>query len=308
MEKVVKETIQLDASEVVQNFSEATNALEESYDLTRKQGMRISAVLKKNNTFLSAKDIERMKGLRSSVRDLLETVNDDEEPKENQEKNKKLFKELDKVLEKAVESNNKAMALIKEDKSAFSQIEEVTGTAVNKILNTNQGKTFVQIYSEMIRMYLETNDILSTVLITKRPNIYVENCIHLKRLHSMFTQSIGNRVSRTRLCLGCWSFVTIDTSTSSRIKNLIYKNTYYPLLIKFLLFVDTYNWSTLVKRKLHIQDLIYFLYKIGHKFNDKEVQAIFQLEENQESLRFFPFPLIKNPREFSHGTKTGKRI
>ena len=119
-------------------------------------------------------------------------------------------------------------------------------------------------------------------------------------------ENTPNRMSRTRLCLGCWMLVTIDTSLSKYRRLLMFKSNNLPLMIKFSQLVDVKKSRIQYEKSVHIDDLIHFLYVSQHKFIAPEAQTIFKLRENEETLRFMPFPLMKKPKTSNSGPHTGR--
>ena len=196
--------------------------------------------------------------------------------------------------------------MINEDLEAFKQIEKKTLQASDSLTSSRQGETYLHIFWDVMSQYLETNRILSKVPILERPNVFNASNVQLMRIHTILNEHSPNRFTRTRLCLGCWNLVTMDTSSNRYRRNLVLKNLSLPMLIKFSLLVDGRRNMLYYDRPICLEDLIYYLYKCKHEFISKEAQLIYQLPQNQKNLTFMPCPLVKRPKMNNQGPYVGK--
>ena len=285
-------TKDIDADVVSDNFHSTLDILDESADISQSRVDIIEEMMTTGEVSLNEDDVKRVKRLGTALKSLLDGIADEDEPEEQKDRNRKLLEEMEGILNKLTRANIKAEAIIKEDQHAFISIADAARNQSEMLTNSSQGMTYNRLLSGMLMQYLETNKISSSVIIHERPNFFVENSLHLKRIHQIFIKNFRNKQTRTGLCLGCWKFTSMETTLTKNRKYAAYKDKHYPLIVKFSFLVQTKNHNIMKERRIFVHDLIYFLYHTEHQFITEEAKKIFLLDENKNDIQFVPFPLI----------------
>ena len=286
----------IDTEEAAENFMASQSALDTSFELSCTRIEKIEEMMIRKEIRLTEDEFQRIRKLKKTIGMLAKTINEEDESQIDKDKNRELFKELESTLERLIDCHIKSIKLISEDLQAFMKIGETVGNASMLLSNSGQATTYFQIFWDVMTKYLTTNNILPTIPIIDRPNIFINSSVFLKRIQKILNENTSNRLARTRLCLGCWTFVSVDTTVNRSKKHLMFKNTHLPLMIKFSLLVEVKQFKVDRNKSIHLEDLIHFLYLSKHVFLSKEAQSIFKIHENQERLTFVPCPLVKKPK------------
>ena len=295
----------IDVEEAAENFMASQSVLDESIDLSRSRIEKIEEMIARKEIHLSDKEWKRIDKLSKRMGVLVEMINEEIETSEDKLKNKELFEEVQRALKRLIECNYTAFNLIREDLDAFKEIEEKAGDVSDLLQSSGQGTTYMQIFWNVISKYLSTNNITSHTPINERPNVFAETSVHLKRIHMILNENTANQFSRTRLCLGCWMLISVDTTANRNRKNYVYKKTGLPMMMKFSSFLDTKQSHVHYERSIYLEDLIYFMYQTKHTFFSIEAEKIFSLKENEDKLSFMPCPLVKKPKIGIQGIEKG---
>ena len=186
-------SMSIDADVISENFHSTLDALDESVEISQSRATTIEQIMMAGEIFLSKADLKGVKRLKNILHTLLSEMASEDEPEEEKNRNRKLLEDMEEILNKLTKSNLKAEKLIKEDQHAFINISDVIRTQSEVLTRSSQGETYSRLLWTMLAQYLDANRITSSVNLEDRPNFFVENSLHLKRIHQIFIGNFSNK-------------------------------------------------------------------------------------------------------------------
>ena len=292
------------------NFKRSVNFAERIYDSADQGIKEIVRKLKNNQAQLFQGQLKNFKKL---LIDFNEEIGEDDE-NEAVDKGENYYRDflmrMKKPLVDILASSKQYFKIPKEGVQALQRIAKDSADFHKDMLSSKQGISYTQFLYSIIFEFEIENGLRDRARIQSRSNIYDSKCTLLETLHFILEKDPTLISKNKYLCLGCWKILMLSPFKKDRYQNLRFKESHLPLLIQLSSFLKTTSGNTEIERKIDIMELIYYLYKDGHEFLDKDVEEYLYSQENKESLTFMPFPLISKEKlkgnsdsEYKPGTK-----
>ena len=258
----------------------------------------------------------QLKNFKKLLIDFNEEIGEDDE-NEAVDKGENYYRDfLMRIREPLVDilaSSKQYFKIPKEGVQALQRIAKDSADFHKDMLSSKQGISYTQFLYSIIFEFEIENGLRDRARIQSRSNIYDTKCTLFETLHFILEKDPTLISKNTYICLGCWKILMLSPFKKDRYQNLRFKDSHLPLLIQISSFLKTTSGNTEIERKIDIMELIYYLYKDGHEFLDKDVEEYLYSQENKESLTFMPFPLISKEKwkgnsdsEYKPGTKKNR--